>query len=138
MTLENTPTITTALSIGGHEFNPHELTSLVGVEPTRIWAQQREWIKVTHPNINTIEWVYKLEKQRKWSLGEAIDEILDIVWDNKEQIRQFLSDKGLRMHIDCRPFGDASVLEYIIQPEAMEKMAFFGASLSLAVYKDEL
>jgi hypothetical protein len=42
------------------------------------------------------------------------------------------------MAIECRPFGDASVLEYVIQPEVIKKMALFGASLSLAVYKDEL
>jgi hypothetical protein len=138
MTLENVPTITTVLRIGGQKFNPDELTSLVGVKPTKIWTQQREWIKVTHPNFATIGWVYELEKQRKWSLGEAIDEILDVVWRKKEEICRFLSENRLRMHIDCRPFGDASVLEYIIQPEAMTKMAFFGASLSLAVYKDEL
>jgi hypothetical protein len=138
MILENIPTITTTLSIGGHEFNPYELTALVGIEPTKIWTQQREWIKLTHPSIDTIGWVYELGKQRKWSLGEAIDEILDVVWSKKEQIRQFLSEKELKMYIRCRPFGDASVMEYIIQPEVMSKVVFFGASLSLAVYKDEL
>jgi hypothetical protein len=138
MTLESIPSITTVLSIGGHEFQPDELTSLVGVKPTKIWTQKHERIKLTHPNINTIEWRYELEKQRKWSLGEAIDEILNVIWSKKDDLNQFLLEKQLRMHIDCRPFGDASKIEYIIQPEAMKKMVFFGASLSLAVYKDEL
>jgi len=138
MTLENVPTITTVLSIGGHEFNPDELTSLVGVEPTKIWTQKRDWIRVTHPDINTVEWVYEVENQKKWSLGEAIEYVLDVFWSKREEICQFLSKNQLRMHVDCRPFGDATVLEYIIGPEAIRKMAFFGATLSLAVYKDEL
>jgi hypothetical protein len=138
MTLENTPSLTTVLSIGGQEFNPNELTALVGIEPTKVWTQQREWIRLSAPDMNTIEWRYELEKQRKWSLGEAIDEILDVVWSKKEGICQFLSERRLRMHIHCRPFGDASVLEYVIQPEVITRMAFFGASLSLAVYKEEL
>ncbi len=138
MTLENIPTITTVLRIGGHEFNPDELTSLVGIEPTKIWYQKHEWIKLSHPYFNTISWVYELKKQRKWSLGEAIDEILDVFWKKKDEINLFLLENRLGMEIRCRPYGDASTIEYIIQPEVLRKMAFFGASLSLAVYKDEL
>jgi Domain of unknown function (DUF4279) len=135
MSLENIPIITTGLSIGGHDFNPDEITSLVGIEPTKIWRQRREWIKSTLPDINTIEWRYELKEQRKSSLGEAIEEILDVLWSKKDTISGFLLENRLKMHIDCRPFGDASVIVYIIQPEVMRKMAFFGASLSLAIYK---
>jgi hypothetical protein len=63
---------------------------------------------------------------------------LEVVWGKKEEVRKFLLDNGLKLHIDCRPFGDASVLEYVIQPEVITKMAFFAACLSLAVYNDEL
>ncbi len=132
------PKITTNLSIGGHHFNPDELTLLVGVRPTKVWTQRHEWIKGTCPDIDTIEWRYELKEQDKWSLGEAIEEILEVVWSKKEEVRRFLLDNRLTLHIDCRPFGDASMIEYIIQPEVITKMGFFAASLSLAVYKDEL
>jgi hypothetical protein len=138
MTLDSIPRLTTVLSIGGHQFEPDDFTSLVGVKPSKVWTQKHEWIKLTHPDFDIVGWFYELKEQRKWSLGEAIGEVLDVVWSKKEQVGRFLSDNGLTMHIRCRPFGDASVLEYIIQPEAMKKLAFFGASLSLAVYKDEL
>jgi hypothetical protein len=134
MTLETIPAITTGMSIGGHLFSPDEFTSLVGVQPTKIWTQRHEQIKLTHPNINTIEWVYELKKQKKWNLGEAIDELLNVFWSKNDDINLFLAEKCLRMNIDCRPFGDSSTIEYIIQPEVMRKMAFFGASLSLAVF----
>jgi hypothetical protein len=138
MTAEDIPTITSILNIGGHQFKPEEFTQLVGVQPTKIWTQQHEAVKVIRPDINTIGWVYELKKQRKWSLGEAINELLDIVWNKREEIRRFLSENGLNMAIRCRPFGDASVLEYIIQTDVIRKMAFFDASFSLAVYKEEL
>jgi hypothetical protein len=138
MTLEKIPAITTTLSIGGHDFNAHDFTSLVGVRPTKIWTQQRDWIKLIDPDINTIEWVYELKMQKHWSIGESIDSILEIIWSKKENVYRFLSDNRLTMHLHCRPFGDASVLEYIIQSDVLNKMAYFGASLSLAVYKDEL
>ena len=138
MIVENTPAITTVLGIGGHGFSTDDLTSLAGVKPTQIWHQQHEWVKVTHPDFATIEWRYKLEKQRKWSLGEAIDELLNVFWSKRDEINLFLSRNRLEMTIDVRPFGDASTLEYIIQPEVIRKLAFFGVSLSLAVYKDDL
>jgi hypothetical protein len=138
MNPKTVPTITTALLIGGHRFNPQDFTLLVGVEPTKIWTQQHEWVKLIRPDIATIGWVYELKKQRKWSLGEAIEEILDVVWSKREEVHRFLSENRLKMSVDCKPFGDASVLEYIIQPAVIRKMAFFSASLSLAVYKDEL
>jgi hypothetical protein len=138
MTSTDIPTITTVLSIGGHQFNPDELTSLIGVEPTKIWNQEHEWIKSSHPDFETIAWEHELEKQRRWSLGEAIGELLNVIWSKKDEIKLFMLQYQLTMHVDCRPFGDASRIEYNIQSEVMMKMAFFGASLSLAVYKDEL
>jgi len=140
MTQENIPSITTNLFIGGHEFSIDDLSSLLGVEPTKIWIrpQKLEWLKAAAPEMASMGWRYTMERQRKWSLGEAIDEVLEVVWSKKEELRRFLLDNRLKLHIDCRPFGDASVLEYVIQPEVIIKMGFFAASLSLAVYKDEL
>ncbi len=138
MSLENTPKLTTILSIGGHQVHPEELTALVGVEPTKVWKQQHQWIESIRPDINTIEWSYALENQRKWNLGEAIEEVLNVFWSKKDELNLLLLNTQSKMHIDCRPFGDASTIEYILQPEVITKLAFFRASLSFAVYKEEL
>jgi hypothetical protein len=138
MSLENIPIITTGLSIGGHDFNPDELTSLLGIAPTQIWRQTREWIKACLPDTNTIEWRYEKRDQRESSLGEAIEAIFNVFWSKKEEIKAFMLENRLKMHVHCRPFGDASVVVYSIEPDVMRKMTFFGASLSLRIYKHEL
>jgi hypothetical protein len=132
------PAISTVLMIGGHELNTGELTSLIGVEPTEIWHQKHEQVRLTRPDIATIGWVYKLENKRRWCLGEAIDEALDILWNKRDDIAPFLASNHLKVSIRCRPFGDASTLEYIIRPEVIKKLAFFEAEISFAVYRDGL
>lgn len=78
MTAEDTPMITTEFLIGGHGFSMDDLTSLLGIEPTKKWfrPQKLNWLKVAAPDMASMGWEYKIEKQRKWGLGEAIDELL--------------------------------------------------------------
>jgi hypothetical protein len=140
MTPENTPMITTVFSIAGHGFSTDDLTSLLGVEPTkiRIRPQKLDWLKSAAPDLASMGWEYTMEKQRKWSLGEAIDEVLNVFWSKRIELNEFVSKNNLRLAIRCRPFGDASKIQYIIQPQVIRKLADFSAELSLAIYKDEL
>jgi hypothetical protein len=132
--------ITTVFWIGGHEFSPQDLTSLLGVQPTKIRHQKPElaWLKVSAPEIASILWEYMMEKQTKWSLGEAIDELLNVFWSKRIELNRFVLRHNLRVTIHCRPFGDASKIQYIIQPQVIKKLADFSAELTFAVYKDEL
>jgi hypothetical protein len=132
--MENSPFVTTVLRIGGHAFNPDELTSLVGVTPTRIWHQKHESVKEVAPELATIGWEYKLEKQHQWSLGEAIDELLAPFWVKKEELKAFVSENHLQMSIRCIPYGDASIVQYIIAPMVLQKLGYIGATLSIAAY----
>src|SRR4051812_97783 len=93
--MESTPLITTVLRIGGHGFNADELTALIGIEPTQVWQQTHERVKITHPHIDTIGWVYKQEKQPKWNLGEAIGCLLDVFWSKRHEIIDFVSRRSL-------------------------------------------
>jgi hypothetical protein len=140
MTPENTPMITTVLSIAGHGFSTDDLTSLLGVEPTKIRTrpQKLDWLKAAAPDLASMGWEYTMEKQRKWSLGEAIEELLSVFSSKREELNRFVMRNDLRVQVRCRPFGDASKLEYLIQPEVIKKLADFSASLSLSVYLDEL
>lgn len=135
---ETIPEVTATVCVGGQELDTDAFTSLVCVQPTKIWRQKHERIKVTHPYRNKIEWIYELSGQRHGSLGEAIDEVLSVFWGKKDVIKQFIKANGLSMHVDCRPFGDASVIEYVLRPEVLGKLAFFEATLSLGIYKDEI
>ncbi len=71
------------MRIGGHAFNTDELTAVVGIEPTKVWHQKLEWLKSAAPNLSTVGWEYRIDKQSKWSLGEAIEELLNTFWKNK-------------------------------------------------------
>ena len=95
LTMENTPRITTVLRIGGHGFNPDELTAVVSILPTKIWHQKREWLKSAAPELSTIGWEYRIDKQSKWSLGEAIEELLKLFWDRRDELSTFLSKNSL-------------------------------------------
>jgi hypothetical protein len=140
MTAEDTPMITTVLSIGGHGFSAADLTSLLGIQPTKVWMrpEKLDWLKAADPDLASMGWRYIMEKQRKWSLGEAIDEVLNVFWSKRAELNEFLTRNNLRLHVRCRPFGDASKIVYQIEPEVIRKLAELSASLSLAVYKDEL
>lgn len=137
MTVDPPNTTITTLTLGGQKLHPQELTALIGVEPTKVWEQRHEWIKSSHPDMNTIEWRYE-QKQQHGNLGEAIDQVLAVVWDKREAIRDYLAQHALKMRVSCRPLGDASVLEYIVAASVLSKLAYFNAELSLGIYRDEL
>jgi hypothetical protein len=87
--------------------------------------------------MNTIEWRCE-QKRQHGNLGEAIEEVLSLVWDKREAVRDYLVQHELKMRVSCRPLGDASVLEYIISASVLSKLAHFNAELSLGIYRDEL
>lgn len=97
MTDETIPEVTASVCVGGQELDTDAFTSLVCVQPTKIWRQKHERIKITHPYLNTIEWIYERSKQRKWNLGEAIDEVLSVFWGK----RMRLSNSLRRMVCPC-------------------------------------
>jgi hypothetical protein len=132
------PMVTTTLSIGGHNFDPREVTAITGVAPTRIWTPKNQAVVAAIPTINSIEWIIEFEKQQHGSLGDAIDEVLDVLRNKKEDTASLLTNKCLEMHINCRPFGDATTIVYEFGPETIKRLAYFGASISMAVYKSEL
>lgn len=131
---KNAPFVTTVLTVAGHAFDADALTSVVGLQPTRIWHQRHERVKEIAPDLPTMGWQYKLEKQPKWNIGEAIDELLRPFWKKKDELNAFVTGNHLRVSIRCIPHGDASEIEYIIGPEILMKLALIDASLSLAVY----
>ncbi len=138
MNIQMPPCVTTTLSFDGDAFDPDELTSVIGVEPSQIWRQERRYIKDLVPDSPLIAWRHHRPKCAAWSLGEAIVAALSVIWEKRDAIRAFAENHGLNVHVTCRPYGDASIIIYGIHAQAIQRLAFFNASLSLPIYKSEL
>lgn len=138
MNIQMPPCVTTTLSLSGDAFDPDELTSVIGVEPTQIWRQERRYIKELVPDSELIAWRHHRHKCAAWSLGEAVEAALSVIWEKKDAVRAFAENHGVTVHVACRPYGDASVIIYSMHAQAIQRLAFFNATLSLTIYKSEL
>src|SRR5580692_2074113 len=80
--------ITASLTLGGQAFDPELFTRIAGREPSEIWRPKVPGIK-NNPDFPQIEWSYSQIKQPRWSVDEAIRELLDNFRECRDQMVAF-------------------------------------------------
>lgn len=138
MSIQEPQFLETTLSFEGDAFDPDELTRVIGAEPTQIWRQERKYIKDIIPESPLIAWRHHRPKCAAWSIGEAVEATLNMIWEKRDAIRLFADMHCLKVHVTCRPCADASMIVYRVHAQAIQRLAFFNASLSLPIYKEDL
>lgn len=129
------PFTRTVLMIGGHDFDPAELTAVVGIQPSHVRRQKHEWLRVAAPELASLCWEYEHRRQRVWTLGEAIEDVVCLFWDKRQALLDYVSRHSLRVELRCIPSGDASTMIFAVQPEVLSRLAELKATLSLAFYQ---
>jgi hypothetical protein len=123
--------ITASLTLGGQDFDPEIFTRIAGREPSEIWRPKVP--QKSNPDFPQIEWSYSQIKQPRWSIDEAIRELLDNFSERRNQMVAFANQFGCSFHLSLTLYGDQTVIVYRVERETTDLIASFGCSISLAI-----
>jgi hypothetical protein len=132
-----TPLISSSFSVGGNEFDSSEFSEIIEIQPTRIWKQTKPELRNRH-DLNNFEWIYKIKKKPLWSIGEAVNEILEIFWLKRQKIVSYSEKNKLSISIGCSiyiddPMEDSNP-ELCLYPDLIQKMADLKADFGMFIY----
>jgi hypothetical protein len=116
------PTLTTSFVIARNELDIAACTEACGVEPTKVWRQQRPDLP-GRADIPDTNWILELADQRLYSVSEAVDQILDIVWPQRASICRFVRESKAEISLDCVVRIDFDRPLYDLQPATMRRLA---------------
>ena len=127
------PRLSTYFFISGRNFDPEICTSALGIEPTEIWRQKHEHLK-QRKDIPNISWQLGKKKRHLYSVSEAVEEILDLIWPAREKIKMFTERKEFEVGIDCSVtiFDDRPVYELL--PHTIQRLAVIGCGFGLDIF----
>lgn len=124
------PKISVSLVVGGDDFDPETLSQRMDIAPTRVWSQKIQHLR-ERSDLPNCEWEYKLEKLETGSIDDAIRKVLDVFWEKKDSLRDFVADNKLSVAIVLYVFNEEMDPEYVISPNTMKRLAECGAELCM-------
>jgi len=137
--IKRAPKIRASFCVVGRNWDPHECTEAIGIQPTKIWHQQRPALRKRR-DLNTEEWVLVWEKQELYDTDEAVQGVLNMIYPARDRLRAFLQANGLRCTVVCTVFirGDPTADRpvYELSSQTIERLATLGAGFVLEVYFD--
>ena len=127
------PRLKTYFCISGWDFDPAMVTSAIGLEPSKVWKQKHEHLLHRKDIANTC-WSLGREKQRNYSVSEAVDEVLDLIWPKRAEIKKFVMNDSFDVGIDCSVtiWEDRPVYE--LSAKVIKRLADLGCEFGLDIY----
>ena len=130
--MDQPPRLTTYLYIAGRDFEPEICTSTLGIDPTQIWRQKLKHLehRIDLPNIS---WRLGRSKRPLYSVSEAVEEVLDLVWPAREKLKMFIESHDFEVGIECSVtiFDDRPVYELL--PHTIQRLAVIGCRFGLDI-----
>ena len=127
------PKLKTYFCISGRDFDPAMVTSAIGLEPSEVWKQKHEHLLHRKDIPNTC-WSLGREKQQNYSVSEAVDEVLDLIWPKRAEIKKFVMHDSFDVGIDCSVtiWDDRPV--YDLSAKVIKRLADLGCEFGLDIY----
>lgn len=129
------PTITAHFNIAGNDLDFDEISSQIGVIPTRTWRQKDEDIAKSHPEIENSNWSWGFENRVFSSTDDALVDLLGGIWPQKERIQEYVrSNPSLVISTTLNVTFQKSRPLYEFGPETMSRLAELNCSLLLDIF----
>ena len=127
------PKLKTYFCISGWDFDPAMVTSAIGLEPSEVWKQKHEHL-LNRKDIPNICWSLGRGEQRNYSVSEAVDEVLDLIWPKRAEIKKFAINDSFDVGIDCSVtiWEDRPV--YDLSAKVIKRLADLGCEFGLDIY----
>ena len=127
------PELTTYFYISGWDFDPGKCTLTIGLEPSEIWKQKHKHL-LDRRDVPNTSWNLGKQKQRKYSVSEAVDEVLDLSWPKRKEIIRLSRDKSFNVGVTCSItiYDDRPV--YDLSLKTIKRLADLGCEFSLDIF----
>ena len=101
-----------------------QVTTITGIEPTKIWQQKNRAIASKHPELDHQEWQIHLPNLPAADFDCAINTVLDLIWHAKMDLVQFCDSTNSHITVHLMPHAGTDVIVYAIdKPETLERCA---------------
>ena len=127
---DDCPRISVSLVVGGDDFDTAQLSHVLSINPTRVWSQKIPHLR-ERGDLPNCEWEYKIERAQHWSIDEAIQQVLDVVWTKRNALCQFAEENKLSTAIVCYVFNETTDPEYTITLSTLKRIVELGAEFSM-------
>lgn len=106
------PEISAHFFIAGRDFDPHSVTTILGVEPTEVWRQERQEL-LSRRDLPTVCWKLGFKKQPFMSIDDAVGRVLGDIWPLRQRVLQWSEANSSQVGIECSVsiFEDRPVYE---------------------------
>ncbi|HEX5418756.1 MAG TPA: DUF4279 domain-containing protein [Gammaproteobacteria bacterium] len=94
------PQITAHFFISGRDFDPAAVTSVLGVDPSEVWRQERREL-IARPDLPTVCWKHGFKKKPFVSIDDAVAEVLEAIWPLRDRVQQWLASNATQAGIEC-------------------------------------
>lgn len=127
------PLISTEFFVAGDSFDTEACTRLFGMNPTEVWRQKRQEL-VDRPDISNVAWLIRKSKRPLYSVDDAVNEVLDVVWPARQAIRDFADQNAVDIGINCNVtiYEDRPVYE--LSRQSINRLAQIGCSFGLDIF----
>lgn len=126
------PRISSYLYISGRDFDPQACSAFIGLQPTEIWRQKREELK-QREDLPNVSWNIGHEPIEGYSVSDAVDEVLDLVWPARERLRTFLQGQNIEVGIACTVAIHADRPIYDLSASTIRRLAELSCKFTLDV-----
>ena len=133
MDSRRSPLISAEISVSGQSFDPSVCTTAVGITPTRVWRQTREWL-LDRPDLPNVSWLVSVEKVASYSTDETARMVLDIVWPRRKQLKRFVADHDVHLELTCSVTIHEDRPLYELSVGTMKRLVFLGADFGLDIF----
>ncbi len=127
------PELTTYFYIAGWDFDPAICTLAIGLDPSEIWKQEHKHL-LGQKDIPNISWNLCRKKQRSYSVSEAVDEVLDLIWHKREEVIRFSMNSNFNVGVTCSVTIHEDRPTYDLSLTTIKRMAGLGCEFSLDIF----
>ena len=127
------PLLTTDFCISGWDFDPAICTTALGMEPSQVWRQTNKYI-LGQTRLPNICWSVGFTKRPLYSVSEAVDEVLDVIWSKRESIKQFSISEEFQVSIVCNVTIEDDRPVYDLSLKTIQCLAELGCDFCLDIF----
>jgi len=131
--LDDAPKLTTKFYVAGWDFEPDIITSYLGLAPTEVWKQKHAHL-LSRKDIPNVSWSLGCRDERIYSISDAVDGVLDLLWPVKEQIKLVSKKPDYYVGITCSVtiYEDSPV--YDLSANTISRLSELGCEFSLDIF----
>jgi len=125
------PQISVWLGIWGHNLNPDECSKYIGIKATETRRQPDYFVKNNNPRIG---WYIGFRRREFDDTSDAINELMDTIWERRDKIKSLVKEHGFDLSIACNITIWEDRPLYSLRPEIIKKLAYFECEVLFDIF----